>query len=65
MADYLTTDEVAAHYRTSPATVRYWVHISYGPTSVKVGRRRLWPRAEIERFDSDLQRGTPPHAAAS
>ena len=35
----LTTDEVAKHFGTMPATVRYWRHISKGPRSSKVGRR--------------------------
>jgi hypothetical protein len=29
----LTTEEVAARFRTSPATVRYWRHIGIGPSS--------------------------------
>ncbi|WP_216870287.1 helix-turn-helix transcriptional regulator [Modestobacter excelsi] len=33
----LTTEEVAARFRTSPATVRYWRHIGIGPSGIKVG----------------------------
>jgi DNA-binding transcriptional MerR regulator len=50
----LTTAEVAERYRTAEATVRYWRHIGYGPKGVKVGRRVLYPVAEIERFDASL-----------
>ena len=52
MPRYLTTDEVAERFRTSPATVRYWVHVGYGPASIKVGRRRLYPVAEVESFEA-------------
>ncbi|MEV6646029.1 helix-turn-helix domain-containing protein [Amycolatopsis sp. NPDC051371] len=54
MADYLTTGEVAARYRTVDATVRYWRMTGYGPRGVKVGRRVLYPLAEIEKFDLEL-----------
>jgi Helix-turn-helix domain len=52
--EYLTLNEVAVRYRTTPATVRYWRHIGYGPKGAKVGTRVLYPRAEIERFDRAL-----------
>lgn len=54
LADYLTTAEVAARYRTVDATVRYWRMINYGPKAVKVGRRCLYPLVEIEKFDAEL-----------
>jgi hypothetical protein len=53
-AGYLTLPEVAEHYRTTEATVRYWRHTGYGPRGVKLGTRVLYPRAEIERFDRQL-----------
>jgi excisionase family DNA binding protein len=43
----MTTEEVAAMFRTSDETVRYWHHIGKGPASYKVGRRRLYPRAGV------------------
>ena len=52
--DYLTLTEVARHYRTTEATVRYWRHIGAGPRGVKLGTRVLYPRAEVERFDRQL-----------
>jgi transposase-like protein len=54
IAEYLTLNEVAARYRTTPATVRYWRHIGYGPNGAKVGTRVLYPRAEVQRFDREL-----------
>jgi len=53
----LTTNEVAELYRTSPATVRYWRHIGYGPKGRKVGRRVLYERSEVESFWNDLGSG--------
>ncbi|MCO7221708.1 AlpA family transcriptional regulator [Klenkia sp. PcliD-1-E] len=46
----LTTDDVAARFRTSPATVRYWRHAGVGPAGVKVGRRVLYEEAECDRW---------------
>lgn len=50
---YLTTAEVAARYRTAESTVRYWRTLQpvYGPRGARVGKRVLYPIAEIERFD--------------
>lgn len=51
---YLTTEDVAARYRTAPSTVRYWRHIGFGPKGIKVGRRVLYTQAEIDRFEREL-----------
>lgn len=45
--DYMTTAEVAEYFRTSPDTCRYWRHIGYGPPNFRVGRRVLYPRADV------------------
>jgi len=50
---YLTTEEVARRYRTTPGTVRYWRHIGYGPRGIKRGRRVLYDAAELERWDAE------------
>lgn len=62
---FYDTGEVAERYRTKPGTVRYWRHIGYGPKGVKVGRRVLYPHAEIQRFDSELASQMDVEAAAS
>jgi DNA-binding transcriptional MerR regulator len=54
MEQLLTTDEVAALYRTSPATVRYWRHIGYGPKGRKLGRRVLYEAGEVRAFWQSL-----------
>lgn len=51
--EYATTEEVAEHYRTTPGTVRYWRRIGYGPLGFKVGRKVLYSKAELERFDAE------------
>ncbi|RPE44126.1 hypothetical protein EDD90_7356 [Streptomyces sp. Ag109_O5-1] len=49
---FLTTEEVAARYRTSPATVRWWRQVgNYGPKGVKIGRRVLYSLANCEEFE--------------
>ena len=61
---YLTLPEVAEHYRTSPATVRFWRHKGIGPRGVVVGRRVLFSVDEIDRYDRELadQTAEPPPA---
>ncbi len=62
LPDYSTTEEVAERYRKSPATIRYWRHIGYGPLGVKAGTRVLYARTEIERFDRELALAAAPQA---
>jgi hypothetical protein len=52
---YLTLLEVVERYRTTEAVVRYWRHTGYGPKGVTCGRRVLYPRTEIDRFDRELR----------
>jgi hypothetical protein len=53
--EYLTTAEVADWYRTVPSVIRYWRHAGTGPKGVLIGKRVLYPRDEIERFDRELR----------
>lgn len=48
MDELLTTEEVAAYFRTVPATCRYWRSIGKGPRSFKVGKRVLYRRSDVE-----------------
>lgn len=54
--NYLTTEEVAQRYRTSPETVRYWRHVGKGPASFKVGRRVLYAHDDVERWERDARK---------
>ncbi|WP_211660758.1 helix-turn-helix domain-containing protein [Modestobacter muralis] len=61
----LTTEEVAARFRTSPATVRYWRHIGIGPDGGRVGRRVLYDEQEVDRWwrsKVDGQKATRVHS---
>lgn len=49
----LTTEEVAEHFRTVPATVRYWRHIGKGPRSFKVGRRVLYRESDVQAWEAE------------
>lgn len=60
---YLTTEEVAARYRTAPSTVRYWRHIGTGPKGVQFGRRVLYRLSECMRWEQEKERAA--EAAAS
>lgn len=44
----LTVEELAAELRTSPDTVHYWIKQKKAPASFKVGRRRLFARADVD-----------------
>nr|WP_255396406.1 helix-turn-helix domain-containing protein [Mycobacterium sp. E735] len=47
--EFLTVADVAAMTRLSVGTLRYWRHSgSGGPPSVKLGRRVLYRRADVE-----------------
>jgi hypothetical protein len=50
---WLTTEDIAERFRTTPGTVRYWKHISYGPSGVRIGRRTLYDLAEVERWEAE------------
>jgi hypothetical protein len=54
--EYLTTADVAERYRTVASVIRYWRHTGYGPKGIKVGKRVLYPRKQIEAFDRELRK---------
>jgi excisionase family DNA binding protein len=58
MDELLTTEEVAAYFRTVPGTVRYWRHVGKGPRALKVGKRVLY-RAEDVRAWAEQALTTP------
>lgn len=53
---YMTTEEVAAHYRVGAETVRRWRRDETGPADlpqpIKVGRRWLYSLADLLRAGS-------------
>ncbi|BCM69417.1 hypothetical protein EASAB2608_04751 [Streptomyces sp. EAS-AB2608] len=62
---YLTTAEVAERYRTAESTVRYWRQIRKGPRGIKVGKRVLYPEAELLRYERTLIDGQDEWGLAS
>lgn len=48
MAEYLTVEDVAELVRVSPSTVHWWAHVGRGPRSFRVGKRRLYAKADVE-----------------
>ena len=54
----LTTEEVAAYFRTVPGTVRYWRHVGKGPRSFKVGRRVLYRESDVRAWAEAALSGT-------
>lgn len=59
---YLTVEEVAERYRTSPATVHKWVHHGNAPRSVRLGKRRLFALRDLIAWENS--HATEPEAAA-
>jgi predicted DNA-binding transcriptional regulator AlpA len=47
-SDLLTTDEVAALTRKSPATIRWLKATGQGPRCGKLGRRVVYRRTDVE-----------------
>ncbi|MEW2449499.1 helix-turn-helix domain-containing protein [Streptomyces parvulus] len=62
---YLTTAEVAERYRTAESTVRYWRQIKKGPRGIKVGKRVLYPEAELLHYERALIDGRDEWGLAS
>lgn len=48
---YLTTDEVAARFRTNAATVRTWRHRGTGPVGTRFGKRVLYSADAIAEWE--------------
>lgn len=44
----LTVEDLADEFRTTAETVHYWVKVGKAPRSFKVGRRRLFARADVD-----------------
>lgn len=57
MDRYLTTEEVAQRYRTTPPTVRYWRHVGKGPKSWKAGRRVLYAERDLVAWENEQLAG--------
>jgi predicted DNA-binding transcriptional regulator AlpA len=47
---YLTAEELEEMTGTPASTFRYWATVGEGPPSLKLGRRRVWKRSEVEKW---------------
>lgn len=46
-SEYLDSVDLEGMTGTPASTWRYWAHIGAGPTSFKIGRRRVWKRSTV------------------
>ena len=46
-SDYLSSNDLEALTGTKASTWRYWAMTGEGPTSFKIGRRRVWKRSTV------------------
>ncbi|SER80205.1 DNA binding domain-containing protein, excisionase family [Pedococcus cremeus] len=51
--DLLTTEEAADFMHVPIATLRWWMQTGQAPASAKIGRRRMFRRADLEKFVND------------
>ncbi len=50
MSDWLTSEELAQETRTSLDTVRYWRSKDLGPLGVRIGKRVLYRRSDVDEW---------------
>ena len=62
--EYLTVEEVAARYRTSPSTVHAWIYKRTAPPSIRVGKRRLFALRDLVAWEAERADDRQPDAAA-
>jgi prophage regulatory protein len=55
-AEYLSAQQLEELTGTPASTWRYWAHIGSGPTSFRLGRRRLWRRQTVLTWLEDLEK---------
>ena len=46
-SEYIDSIDLEEMTGTPASTWRYWAHIGSGPTSFKLGRRRVWKRSTV------------------
>jgi len=48
--DLMTTEEAAAFLHVPLATLRHWIQTAQAPRSARIGRRRMFRRADLIAF---------------
>lgn len=56
--EYLDSVDLERLTGTAASTWRYWAHIGTGPRSFKLGRRRVWRKAEVLRWLAEQEAAT-------
>lgn len=49
-SEFLSASELAQWTGNPASTWRYWAHIGFGPSSFKLGRRRVWRRTDVQEW---------------
>lgn len=57
-SEYLSAAELAQWTGTPASTWRYWAMLGIGPTSSKLGRRRVWKRSLVEKWLREQEAAT-------
>ena len=53
--DYVDAADLEAMTGTPKGTWRYWASIGHAPASFKLGRRRVWRRADVEAWIAEQE----------
>ena len=53
--EYLSADDLETMTGVPASTWRYFAHISKGPESLKIGRRRVWKRTTVLQWLADQE----------
>ena len=56
--DYLSSSDLEALTGTKASTWRYWAMTGEGPTSFKIGRRRVWKRKTVMAWLAEREAAT-------
>jgi excisionase family DNA binding protein len=48
VGEFMRTSELAEYLRVPEGTLRYWRYMRRGPRSVRLGRRVVYRRADVE-----------------
>jgi prophage regulatory protein len=55
---YLDSVDLEEMTGTPASTWRYWAHIGSGPTSFKLGRRRVWKKTAVLQWLEDQEKAS-------
>jgi prophage regulatory protein len=56
--EYVDSKQLEKLTGTRASTWRYWASVGEGPSSFKLGRRRVWKRSTVEAWLAEQSRAT-------